>query len=133
MALTDEEKARVRYHLGYPSVSTAASIQYGMPALTQTNFLVENVLGKLLESILPRVRGILVTLDGIEDKLVAAQDRLAATKLEELTLREDETDKLEGEYRRWGHRLADICGCPIYPFAMRYKGGANSVQFIPRG
>lgn len=134
MALTDEEKARARYHLGYPSISTAASIQFGLPALTQTNFLVENALPKLLESILPRVRGILTTMDGIEDKLVAAQDRLAATQLEDLHLREDETDMLDGEYRRWGYRLAEIIGCPVYPYSQRYmRGGANMVQSIPRG
>lgn len=126
MALSDDEKARARYHLGYPALSTAASIQFGVPALTQTNFLVENALTRLLESSLARVRSILLTMDNVEQKLIDAQDRLAATQLEQLSLRADETERLEDEYRRWGYRLADICGCPVYPYSKRYQGGSSS-------
>lgn len=126
MALSDDEKARARYHLGYPALSTAASLQFSVPALTQTNFLVENALTRLLESSLGRVRSILLTMDNIEAKLIDAQDRLAATQLEQLTLRQDETERLEDEYRRWGYRLADICGCPVYPYSKRYQGGGSS-------
>jgi hypothetical protein len=123
MPLSDGEKQRARYHLGYPSLSTAASIQLGVPALTQTNFLVENALNRLLEESLPQVRAIVACMDGIETKLIEAQDRLAATQLSDLHLRENEPDMLEAEYQRWGYRLADIIGSPVYPYSMRYMGG----------
>lgn len=130
--LTAEEKQRVAYHLGYPAVTTAASVAFGVPALTQTNFLVYNVLDKLLDSALDQVRSITKVMDDLEVKMIEAQDRLAATQLEELHLREDETDKLEGEYRRWGYRLADITGAPIYPYSRRYSGGGSGmVSSIP--
>jgi len=129
--LSDDEKQRARYHLGYPSLSTAASIQLGVPALTQTNFLVENALLRLLESALPQVRAILSTMDNIETKLIEAQDRLAATKLADLTLRENEPTMLEDEYRRWGYRLSDIIGSPVYAYSRRYQsGGASSISNI---
>ena len=132
MPLSAGEKQRIRYHLGYPSLSTAASLQFGQPALTQTNFLVESSLNRLLEESLDQVRSITLVMDGIETKLIEAQDRLAAIQLEDLHLREDETDKLEAEYRRWGYRLADIVSCPVYPFSRRYAGGSgNMVQNIP--
>jgi len=132
MPLTDAEKQRARYHLGFPALSTAASIQFGQPALTQTNFLVESALGRVLDTALEQVRSIVSVMDNIETKLIDAQDRLAATRLEDLYLREDETDKLESEYRRWGYRLADILSCPVYPFSRRYAGGAgNAVQMVP--
>ena len=130
MPLTDAEKQRARYHLGYPSLTTAAAIQFGVPALTQTNFLVENALSRLLEVSLPQVRSIIKTMDDIEMKLIEAQDRLAAQSLEELTLNNQEPDMLEKEYRRWGYRLADIIGAPIYPYSLRYRssGGIRNLQ-----
>lgn len=127
MPLSDGEKQRIRYHLGYPSLGTAASIQLGVPALSQTNFLVESALGRLLEEALPQVRAIVSTMDGIENKLIEAQDRLAATKLADLSLRENEPDMLETEYRRWGYRLADIVGSPVYPYSRRYQGGGSTI------
>ncbi|KKK54507.1 hypothetical protein LCGC14_3083990, partial [marine sediment metagenome] len=41
MPLTEAEKERVRYHLGYLQVSAAASIQLGIPRPLQTVFLLE--------------------------------------------------------------------------------------------
>ena len=130
--LTDAEQQRVAYHLGYPAVSTAASVAFGMPALTQTNFLVYNVFKHLLPSALDQVRQLSKVMDDIETKLIEAQDRMAATQLEDLHLRENEADSLENEYRRWGARLSDILGAPIYPYSKRYMGGgAMSGGSIP--
>lgn len=132
MPLTAGEKQRIRYHMGYPSLTTAASIQFGVPALNQTNHLVESALLRMLEESLEQIRGIADIMDGIEKQLVSAQGRLRAEKLEELKLRADECDALEAEYRRWGYRLADMIGAPIYPFSMRYKGGGgNMVTSVP--
>lgn len=129
---TTAEKQRVMYHLGYPAVTSAASIQFGMPAATQTNFLVVSSLNNLLESGKDQVREIVAVMDGIEKQMISAQSRLRAEKLEDLTLRQDETDALEGEYRRWGYRLSDILGAPIYPYSARYRGsGGNTVSSVP--
>ena len=130
--LSQDEKQRVAYHMGYPAVTSAASVAFGVPMMTQTNFLVYSILDKLLDSGIDQVRSISTVMDNIETKMIEAQDRLAATQLEELTLREDEIDKLESEYRRWGYRLSDITGAPVYPYSRRYAvGGAGSVSSIP--
>ena len=60
-------------------------------------------------------------LDGIECRLVDALDRLAATRLDGLELRPDETERLEGEYARWAARLANQLGVPLYPYAPRFR------------
>ena len=131
MALTNEEKARIRYHLGYPLLTTAASVQFGQPALTQTSFMVDNALSRIVEPGLNYVRSMSKTMDDIEVKLIEAQDRLAAERLEDLYLRKDEVNALEDEYRRWGHRLAETIGAPIYPYSKRYQaGGANAVTNV---
>ena len=133
MALTDNEKEAVRYHLGYLGVSSAASIQLGIPRPVQTLFLVEQALDNLREIAVPRVRSILGTLNGVEQKLICSQDRLAAAKLGSMTLRgvapgESEADGLEREYTRWAGRLADILGCPFYPGAHRFGGASGGVN-----
>ena len=132
MPLTNDEKESIRYHLGYLGVSSSASIQLGIPRPVETLFLVEEAMNQLREQSVPRVRSILGVLENIEDKLICAQDRLAAAKLGNLTLRgikpgETEADGLENEYTRWAGRLADILGVPFYPGSHRFgpKQSAN--------
>lgn len=120
MPLNDSEKERCRYHLGYLEVSPAASLSYGIPRPLQTVFLVETAMNNLIEGACDRVRRILKVMDDIEIKMVEAQDRLAAIQLDTLKLREQEGDQLEHEYVRWGWRLADILGVPIYAYSQRY-------------
>lgn len=130
--LTDAEKQRVAYHMGYPAVTSAASVAFGVPMMTQTNFLIYNVLGHLMDSALEQVRTISSIMDNIETKLIDAQDRLAATRLEDLYLREDECDALDKQYRNWGYKLSDITGAPVYPYSRRYSnGGGNAVTSVP--
>jgi hypothetical protein len=120
--LTVDEIERARYHLGYPEVAPVPSIQLGIPRAIQTAFLfelaVQNLVNNHAEN---RVRRILNIMDGIETKLVDAQDRLAADQLEELKLRKEEPWQLEGEYQRWGYRLAETLGCPVYAYSTRYS------------
>jgi hypothetical protein len=131
MPLSDADKERARYHLGFLAVQPAASISYGIPKPIQTLFLVEVAMNNLLEAAVPRVLRVLGILDGVETKLVEAQDRLAADALGDLKLRKEETDMLEAEYRRWGFRLADILGVPVYAFSNRYKGGGVRAGNVP--
>jgi len=72
------------------------------------------------------IRRILCVLSGIEQKLIAAQDRLAVESLEGLKLRSTEAglsepDALEREYCRWGLRLADILRVPLYVYSDRFR------------
>lgn len=121
MPLNDAEKERVRYHLGYLEVSVAASLSFGIPVPQQALFLVESAMTRVIEASTNRIRRILQVMDGIEEQLVEAQPRLAAIKLGDLSLRENEPDMLEREYVRWGFRLANILGVPIYPYSERYR------------
>lgn len=131
--LTEEEKNRVRYHLGYPLTTyggeqAAAGIQFGIGRPQQTNFLLEQALQILLTDAnsLERVRILLARLDKIESQMVCALPQLGVEQLGEITLRGADagktvTDLLEREYRRWGGRLAEVLGVPYYPFSERYQ------------
>lgn len=133
--LTEGEKERIRYHLGYMETSfggnqAAASLSFGIPRPLQTMFLVEDAIQNLLTNLfaVERVRSVLQTMDNFELQLAAAVCMLAAESLGELKLRgskpgETITDLIEREYVRWGWRLADILGCPPYPYSKRYQRG----------
>ena len=127
-ALTDEEKEKTRYHLGYLETSLAPSIQLGIPRPLQTVFLLEQGLELLVNGFaVNRVRCILKILDDIECQLLSAISTLGATSLGNLTLHPLAskgilfTDSIEKEYKRWSSRLADILGVPKYPYAARNK------------
>ena len=126
MPLDAREKERVRYHLAYLAVQPAASISFGIPRPIQTMFLVEEAMNNVIDEAVDRVRRILKIMDDIEGKLVDAQDRLAASALDTLKLRENEPEMLEIEYRRWGNRLADLFGVSPYYYSTRYRGGVKA-------
>lgn len=121
MAFTDEEKQRIRYHTGYPSVTSAAALTFGIPKPLQTMFLLESAMNLILPVAEDKVRSILNVLDGVECRLQDSQTRMAATAVDSLTMRRDEADALENEYRRWANRLADIMGVPLYAYSLRFK------------
>jgi len=127
--LTEDEKARVRHHTGYPEMTMAASIQFGVPRPAQLAFLLESAMNQVMTSAVERIRSILQILDDIEQKMIDAQCYLVADKLEELSLAGSSdsqsrlvTDRFEAEYVRWAERLSDIFGVPLYPFSRRFQG-----------
>ena len=94
MAFTDEEKQRIRYHTGYMSVRSAASLSFGIPKPVQTLFLLESAMNLILPVAEDKVRQLLNVLDGIECRLIDAQTRMAAQSIDTLTMRKDEADSL---------------------------------------
>jgi hypothetical protein len=133
MPLTTQDKERCRYHLGYINARVAPAMAMGMIRLMQTQFLVEATFETLLEESVPRVLSILEIMDNIEKQQVNALMRIKASKLDTLTLRDDEHERLDKEYAKWGYKLANILGCMPYPFSQRYYQSAFSsgVTCIP--
>lgn len=128
MPLSDSDRERARYHLGYLEVAPAPAMVLGQPRMMQTSFLIENSFPVLMENAVPRVVGILDHMDAIETQEKDAIKRLKATKLDTLALRGDETDALEKEYCKWGWRLAGLLGCTPYAFSSRYAGTFGGAQ-----
>ncbi len=116
--------------MGYLGVQPAASLSFGIPRPLQTVFLIEQAMNNLIADAETKVRSILCILDNVETKLVEAQDYLVAQKLEDITLRDGHPDLLEREYQRWAKRLADILGCPLYPYSSRFSSGSNAVTNV---
>jgi hypothetical protein len=132
MPLTTDERERVRYHLGYMSANSGASVSLGIARPVETMYLVEEAMDQLMENAVPRVRRQLTYLDNVELQLVDSQCYLAAERLEGLVLRpsiagQTHPDLLEREYARWAKRLADMLGVPLYPSGYKFKGHSVNV------
>lgn len=121
MALDASEKERVRYHLGYLNVQPAPSISFGIPVPLQTLFLLESALNYVLPTAEDRVRRIITILDEIECKMIAGQDYLTVTRVDDIEIRPDHIDQLEHEYCRWASRLSDELGAPLYPGSPKFR------------
>lgn len=138
MALTSYEKARVRYHLGYPVTTQLATLQAGAPVALPTLFLVEQQMDALDTDGLVIVRAAVTQLDAIDNELVCARKQLAVDAVGEITMaggaagggggHPTVTDRLEGEYRRWAQRLADALGVPLYAYSTRHAVSARGIN-----
>lgn len=127
-AFTLEEKGQIRYCLGYPSIQPVATIVSGVQGSSQTQFLVEAAMDRVPVSQAAAVRRLVSVMYGIERRMIDAQDRLAASVVDEITMRPDEPDALEAEYTRWAMRLADLLAVPLNPASRRFFSGRQSLS-----
>jgi hypothetical protein len=123
--LTDEEKGRLRSHLGYIGTQPATNIVLGVQGSTQVQFLIEGAMNRIPVSQMGLVRRWLGILDSIEALQVEALERLAADRLGDITLNRGEMDDIEKEHTRWAQKVADFLGCPLNPYAQRFRDSAG--------
>lgn len=126
MALSDADKERARYHLGYMGVSTASSMAFGLPQSTDTQFMFEDAITRVMSVSEPRVLELLDRLDKIESMMFCAASELFAKRAGDLEPNLDQPSALEREYARWAKRLADILGVIPYPFSDRFIQAAGT-------
>lgn len=129
-AFTQEERARIRHHLGYPNVSANPTIALGFPAMTQSSFLVEQGMDHLLEAAAGPVRQYIAVLDEVERRMMGLSDRFVATRVGEITLNPLEPAQLSQEYLRWAYILAEELGVPVNMLSVRFatNGGLMPIN-----
>jgi hypothetical protein len=125
--LSEEEKARIRHHLGYILTDPVSSIQLGVPRASQPQFLVEGQMNRIPDTAVGMIRRYVDILDKLEGTLLDAVSRFKASKLGEITLRDNETAMIEGEYFRWATRLADDLGVPLNIYSERFRSGTGAL------
>lgn len=128
--LTEEEKSKVRRHLGFPEVEQISSATFGLVIPLQGLFMVDTAMNHLSVSAANRIRQLLGIMDAMEAKMVAATCQIGVEQVGDIRLRTAEagkttTDLLEKEYLRWAKRLADCLGVAFYPYSARFSGGRN--------
>lgn len=130
MAFTDQQKARIKHHLGYPDWSSLSqSIQLGFPAASQPLFLVEDAFQRITPSGEESVRCDLCNCEETESQMASARGRMRASKLGELTLNATETPQLRQELEYWRNKLADDLGVVRNPYSQSaYQGDPGGLN-----
>jgi hypothetical protein len=123
--LTDHEKARVRYHLGYPNVSSIATFQLGQPAAIEPLFILESAMDLLLPDALETVRGLIGNCDRIDQQMIDDAELLAVEQVDEIRTRKEEQSMLKREYLYWTNALCQVFGVMRNPYDKRFQGGGG--------
>ena len=127
-ALTTTERERVRYHLGYTSVTPQSTLSHGQVIPSDSLLLVEHAMSNLAPSAVGRVRTLIARLDHIDEILFEAAERNAISSAEDVTFNDREEEKLDASYARQAKRLADVLGVPLYWYSSRFREvGGNTV------
>ena len=122
-AFSKEERARVKWHLGYPSLQAFNTLALGFIAVSQPLFLVERSMDNLLDEAVPIVREHVAQLDSINAQIEDARKRMKATELGDIKLQAEETLMLRREYAYWAKSMADVLGCPINAYSEKFSTG----------
>ena len=115
--LSEEEKKRIVYHLGYPVLDVVPTVVLGVPAASQPMFLVYSAMDRIPQAAVGKVRELLSWCDVTERRIGESQGRMRASEVEGVKLNADEADMLRREYAMWRNRLASILACPVYPYS----------------
>lgn len=128
--ITEEERVRIRAHLGYMNVSEASTFVLGTPAGVETAYLVEPAINRVLLSAVPRLRKILLALDSILDEMLDNVPTLIAGKVGSIDIDDHAMKKMQGQYVHWQGELANMLGITVNPWDKRPLGTATNVPVI---
>ncbi len=125
--LSDAEKGRIRFHLGYPATEGGFVIALGLPASAQPLFLVNWAVDHVAEDSVGIVREHIVMLDATYRRVFEAQTRLKAKKADDVELNPDEIPRLRSEYRQFAQALADLLQVPLNTNSSRFRGAGGGM------
>lgn len=118
MAFSDEEKSQIKYFMEYPDwVSLASSIQLGYPAASQPLFILEDAFKRLTPGGEWSAKRCLCQCMAIENQMIEARARYAATQLGELHTNPNEQNQLRKDLLYWVTRLSDCFGAYTNPLS----------------
>lgn len=125
---TDEEKVRIRHHLGYLNVQVASTFFLGVPAGVETQYLVESAMDRVLPAAESMARELIGKCDAVEAQMLENQELLAVSQVDEIQVRPDEFQQLKRRYDYWRGALANVLGTIVNPFDKRFAGGGINLR-----
>lgn len=127
--LSEEEKGRILYHMGYGLVNVASLFTLGVPAISQPLYIAASAIEHIPVSRIQLVREIVAVLDRIDQADIEDIDYIPAESLGELTLAADRQDRIKNKRRDWANRLSDVLTAPLNPYSDRFGGGGRPMNF----
>lgn len=128
MPFTDQEKVKIRHHLGYLNVTNSATFALGIPQAVETQFIIENAMNLVPPAAEGEVRRHITILNSIEDLMVCGHEHLAVDSIGEIDIREDEQEALTKRYRYWARSMANLMGTYPNPFDKRFDSSGHRVN-----
>lgn len=125
-AFSDADKARIRYHLGYPNVDSTLQSYGGVMFAGQAQFSLDYAMNNVMNTSVALITKNLDILDQIETQMVAALERLQAAKADVVTLNPTEHADLQGQYAYWQNRLSMQLSVPVNPY--KPNNGASGLN-----
>lgn len=125
MAFSEQEKVRIRHHLGYLNVGQAYTFVAGTPAGVETQFLIEGAMQRVLPEAEVLARELLARCDSVEGQMMDNQDLLAVESVDEIKIRQDEFQALLKRYHYHRNGLANVLGVYPNPFDKRFSAGGG--------
>lgn len=126
--LSESEKGRILFHLGYGIVNVADLFTLGVPAISQPLYIAASAINRIPESRLQLVREIVAELDAILGQFKEAREYFPATSLGELDVNPDHTKRLEEEQVRWTQMLSDCLIAPVNPFSGKFNRRSQAIN-----
>jgi hypothetical protein len=127
MALTEDEKMRVRRHLGYLNVALSQTFILGLPAGVQTQFVIEGAMDKIRPEGEASIRETICILDTIHDQLFKNTGNAEFVQVEDVTFRGDAFAQVLKRYQFFRTELANALGVYPNPYDQRFVG-ANAAN-----
>lgn len=131
MSFTEDEKVRIRKHLGYLNVQEAQTFQHGFPAGVQTQFIIEGAMNRLLASAEAAVRDTLARLDEIEKGLFCNIDNVEVLAVDEMQMNPKAFEKRLQRYFFFQGTLANFFGTFPNPNDLRFVGLTGGGVNVP--
>lgn len=129
MPLTDEQKDKVRYHLGYTGLSLVGTLSFGGVVVQQMAFLLEKNLTNLRESMVPIVQQLICNLDELDCLLMqAARDGRIVRTGGGVQINLDQAAAVKAQYVDWAGRLADQFSVTFDPLSRRFAAASSGVN-----
>lgn len=119
--VTEEDKNRARYHLGYHLVESQATFALGIPAAMQTTFMIEGAMNRIMATTgaYERMRLLLDRMDQVEQEVFCGMDLASVDVLDTITVRKDRLRELAKLYKIAQQGLGNLLGVPPNPWDMR--------------
>lgn len=128
--LSEQEKGRILYLMGYGIVNVASLFTLGVPAMSQPLYIAASAIEHIPETRIQFVREVVARLEDVEAKRAEALDFLVAKRLGEIEVNTEGYMKAINEmYAYWAGRLSDLLIAPLNPYSDRFTGGGRSMNF----
>lgn len=132
--LLDDERMRVLNALGYPLVSSLATVNTGLPPdILQPLWNVHAQMDYVtVEFVRTRLLELLDHYDDLECQIKEGAEYTVAERLGDLTLRGEHLQKLRDERYKWALDIANVIGADVWMYSSKYSEYGKASKSINR-